>query len=520
MTGTPVEYRNPIIDADWPDPDVIRVGGDYYLVASSFNRSPGLPILHSVDLVNWALLTHALPRVLPEDHFDLPRHGGGVWAPAIRHHDGVFHVVYPDPDRGILVVSATDPAGPWTAPRLLLEGLGLIDPCPFWDEDGTAWLVHGWARSRSGSKNRIGLVPVDAGLTRSLAPSRTIVDGDTVPGCTTLEGPKLYRRGGWYYLFAPAGGVATGWQSVFRSRTVDGPFEHRVVLRQGETPVNGPHQGAWVDTPHGTDWFVHFQDRGPFGRVVHLQPLTWGDDEWPVIGEATGAEWGVPVLRHPSPHGAVQRGATLDGSDRFQDGLNPLWHWQANPRPGWATAREGTLDLLGPGTDGGNLRTLPQVLAQQLPGTGGVWRSTVTVDGPTGSRAGVTVLGRSYLWCGLRLDDDGVRLVAAHRADGDQDETVLIHEPAAADEPLELSFEWGDDARLRVLVRQGAESWRLLVDGWPITEGHWIGAEIGVFAAAPIGSPTPARARFGPVVLTPAGRDTVAGCEGRLTVGR
>ncbi|WP_345710599.1 glycoside hydrolase family 43 protein, partial [Kineococcus glutinatus] len=460
----------------------------------------------SRDLVNWRLLAHALPRLHPADHFDLPRHGGGVWAPSIRHHDGVFHVVYPDPDRGIFVVSATDPAGPWSAPRLLLGGLGLIDPCPLWDEDGTAHLVHGWARSRSGVKNRLSLVPVDAGLTRPLGPGHVVVDGDALAGCTTLEGPKLYRRDGWCWIFAPAGGVATGWQSVFRSRRVEGPYEHRVVLRQGDSGVNGPHQGAWVDTPDGSGWFLHFQDRGPFGRVVHLQPLTWGEDGWPVIGEPGPDGCGTPVTGHASPHGAVQGPRSLPGSDDFAAGLGRQWYWQANPGDGWARAGGGRLELCGPATDAGNLRGLPQVLAQQLPGTGCRWTCTLELDGPVGARAGVTVLGRSYSWCGVRLDGTGTRLVAAVRGDGDHEETLLVDEPLPGPGAVELRVECGPDAVLGLAARCGDGPWRTLGSGLRAEQGQWVGAEIGVFAAAPLGSPEPARAVVGPVRLEiPAG---------------
>jgi beta-xylosidase len=143
-------YRNPVLHADWSDPDVIRVGADFYLVASSFHRVPGLPILHSRDLVNWSIVGHGLPRLEPEEVFRTPQHGCGVWAPAIRHHDGRFWIVYPDPDRGIFVITAEDPAGPWSSPRLLKAGRGLIDPCPLWDDDGCAYLVHAWAKSRAG----------------------------------------------------------------------------------------------------------------------------------------------------------------------------------------------------------------------------------------------------------------------------------------------------------------------------------------------------------------------------------
>ena len=225
-------YRNPVLKADWSDPDVIRVGTDFYLVASSFHRVPGLPVLHSRDLVHWTIVGHALDRLEPAAAFATPQHGCGVWAPAIRHHAGQFWIFYPDPDRGIYVVTAPAAGGPWTRPRLLKGGRGLIDPCPFWDADGHAYLVHAWARSRAGFNNRITCHRMDPGATRVLDEGRTVIDGDRLPGYRTLEGPKLYRRGDWYWIFAPAGGVAQGWQSAFRSRSVFGPYPNAAGHRR------------------------------------------------------------------------------------------------------------------------------------------------------------------------------------------------------------------------------------------------------------------------------------------------
>ncbi len=145
-------YRNPILYADYSDPDVIRVGEDFYLVASSFEAVPGIPILHSRDLVNWELIGHAFERQVPEDVFSTVQHGGGAWAPAIRYHGGEYSIYYPDPDRGIYVVKAKNAAGPWSAPLLIKAAKGWIDPCPFWDEDGKAYLIHALAASRSGVK--------------------------------------------------------------------------------------------------------------------------------------------------------------------------------------------------------------------------------------------------------------------------------------------------------------------------------------------------------------------------------
>src|SRR5688500_2023169 len=246
-------YRNPIIFADYSDPDVIRVGGDFYMTSSSFGSLPALPILHSKDLVHWTIINHAIPR-FPDAAFDAPQHGNGVWAPSLRYHDGWFWIFYGDPDRGIYRVRTRDIRGAWEPPVLVHAARGWIDPAPLWDDGGNAYLVHAFARSRSGIKHVLHVNRMTPDGTRLLDEgTQVFMDSIAHP---TMEGPKFYKRNGWYYIFAPAGGVPTEWQTVLRSRHVYGPYEDRIVLAQGSTAINGPHQGGWVETPGGEDWFI------------------------------------------------------------------------------------------------------------------------------------------------------------------------------------------------------------------------------------------------------------------------
>jgi beta-xylosidase len=495
------QVTNPVLNADWPDPDAIRVGDDYYLVASSFNRAPGLPVLHSSDLVSWEIVTNALPALLPLEHYAVPRHGGGVWAPSLRLHNGTYFIVYPDPDYGIQVLTAPDPRGEWSSPHLLLAGRGLIDPCPLWDDDGRTYLVHAWAMSRSGVKNRLTVVEVSEDLSTVLGAPQTVVDGGELSGYRTLEGPKFYRHGGWYWIFAPAGGVATGWQSAFRSRSPYGPYESRIVLEQGGTAVNGPHQGAWVDSPTGEHWFLHFQDRGVFGRVVHLQPLTWGEDGWPRIGAQRAVGRGEPMLTLPVPAAgasafAIEGQREPSRSDDFTGtALRPQWHWQANPRPGWARLPgDGTLRLAVPAVDGGNLREIPCVLSQQLPGRPSEVTTSVRLESAvTGARAGLVVLGTDYAWIGLERGAAGVSLVCRQMAMRQGEDTLVLHQMPG--QPLDstqsspsvsirattdgtglVRFSWSIDDRA---------TWHAVAQPFQAVAGQWIGAEIGVFACAP-----------------------------------
>ncbi|MFI6482270.1 family 43 glycosylhydrolase [Nonomuraea sp. NPDC050663] len=460
-------YRNPVLNADWSDPDVIRVGRDFYLTASSFTKVPGLPILHSRDLVNWTVIAHALPEL---EGLTRPEPGCRVWAPSLRHHDGRFWIFWGDPDRGVMQVNATGPRGPWSAPHLVKPGLGLIDACPFWDEDGTAWLVHGWARSRAGINNRLTLNRMTPDATGVLDDGRVIIDGDALPGYRTLEGPKVYKRDGAYWIFAPAGGVAEGWQSAFRAEHLAGPYEDRIVLEQGGTGVNGPHQGAWVDAPDGSHWFLHFQDRGPFGRVVHLQPMSWGDDGWPVMGDG-----GEPVAGHRMPVEG-QPAAEPPTGDTFQaTRLGPQWHWPVNPSPTWYRAGGGSLMLAclpGPG----DLRERGPVVAQRLPAAPFTARTRLTLDAAPGSRAGLVILGATYAWLGVELTGDGPALVCRTAEPGAPERDLLP--PVPLERPK---------AELTVAVDEHGRC--VFGDGesFQATPGRWVGAVLGLFAAGDAG---------------------------------
>ena len=269
------------------------------------------------------------------------------------------------------MTKARDPRGPWEPPTLVKDARGWIDPCPLWDDDGSMYLVHAWAKSRVGfnsvlSVNRLspdGRQVIDEGV--------QVFDGHAKH--PTIEGPKFYKRNGYYYIFAPAGGVKPGWQTVLRSRQVLGPYEDRVVLAQGSTAVNGPHQGAWIDTPKGESWFVHFQDRGAYGRIVHLQPMRWKDD-WPVMGtDPDGDGTGEPVLTFRMPDvGPSAPAAVMQMSDEFNGpALGLQWQWQANPQAAWwsLAARPGALRLTAaaPTPGAASLWPVPNLLLQKFP---------------------------------------------------------------------------------------------------------------------------------------------------------
>jgi beta-xylosidase len=345
-------YHNPILFADYSDPDVIRDGGNYYLVASTFHFVPGIPILQSSDLVHWTIMGHAVERLDMDPRYNMiggNRYGKGVWAPSIRKHDGLFYVYFPTPNEGIFVTTAAKITGPWSEPTAVIAQAGLEDPCPFWDDDGNAYLIH----SMTGAGPLI-LHRMSPDGKRVLDDGKIIVqDPEHLP---VLEGPKLYKRDGYYYIFAPIGGVGKGSQAVLRSRHIYGPYEHRIVLAQGSTNINGPHQGAYVETPDGEAWFVHFQSDGGHGRIVHLEPVRWKDG-WPVIGaDPDGASTGQPTPTGPIPdHDGGPSRQHPQTSDEFNEAmLSPQWEWNHNPDDAhWSlNARPGFLRLIPMQADG------------------------------------------------------------------------------------------------------------------------------------------------------------------------
>lgn len=394
-------YSNPILYGDYSDPDVCRAGEDYFMISSSFCNAPGLPLLHSKDLVNWKVVNYILPRI-PDSRYDKPVHGCGVWAPAIRCHEGTFYACFPMPDEGIFMSTARDPFGKWSEPVNIRPGAGWIDPCPFWDDDGRAWLVAGVAKSRIGYKSVLYMVEMQPDGMELIGEEVKIFDGNE-NGQVTIEGPKLYKRNGWYYIFAPAGGVKTGWQTVLRSRNILGPYEFRVVMRQGSTSVNGPHQGAWVDTVTGEDWFLHFQDVYAAGRIVHLQPMSWKED-WPVIGIAEpGAEWGEPVLQYRKPDvgAAADRTAVCepDTSDDFTGStLGLQWQWNANPGEGWYRLTGDGLRLYAVQEEAGlAYGDYPNLLLQKWPAPEFSCVTRMELSGLCeGDEAGVISMGMEY----------------------------------------------------------------------------------------------------------------------------
>ena len=499
-------YRNPVLHADYSDPDVCAVGEDYFLTASSFNCTPGLPILHSKDLVNWKIVNYALKKVEPVEYYNEPRHGKGVWAPSIRFHGGMYYIYWGDPDFGIFMVKTRDPYGEWDAPVLVKAGKGMIDPCPLWDDDGRVYLAHAWAGSRAKFNSVLTVCELNKEGTKVISDPVLVFDGNDGVN-HTIEGAKFYKRNGFYYLFAPAGGVVSGWQLVMRSKDVYGPYEARIVMAQGKTDINGPHQGGWVDTPAGESWFLHFQDKGAYGRVLHLNPMKWVND-WPVIGvDKDGDGCGDPVSRYRKPKtGKTYPIETPVESDEFDTRkLGLQWEWHANYQDVFGfTTNMGYARIYGHELSPHfkNFWEVPNLLMQKFPAEEFTATAKLKVSAKDdGQLSGLIIMGWDYSWIGVEKQGEKFLLKQAVCKDAEQGNleqvsTLAVLEPSRKFE-AGLFPNYEREIYIRVHVGKGAYCrFSYSLDGKKFTEagtlfkarqGKWIGAKVGMFSVTPHG---------------------------------
>lgn len=498
-------YKNPVIYADYSDPDAIRVGDDFYMVSSSFGHFPGLPVLHSKDLVNWEIIGHAIQNY-PFPEFDNPQHGNAIWAPSIRYHNHEFYIYFGDPDRGVFMTKAQKPEGPWEPLKLINKITGWIDCCPFWDEDGSAYLVHAFANSRCGIKSILSVNKMNPEGTSVVNDGGVLVFNGQ-QNHPTMEGPKLYKRNGYYYIFAPAGGVKPGWQTVLRSKNILGPYEDKIVLEQGSTTVNGPHQGAWVTTQTGEDWFLHFQDRYAYGRIVHLQPMKWEND-WPVIGidyDHNGI--GEPVSGYKKPNiGKPYSTMIPQTSDEFDSiPLGLQWQWNSNFKTTWysLTGRPGYLRLYSQEHDQKdiNLWSVGRLLLQKMPAEKFAATTKLELNATnTGEKAGLLVFGMDYSYIAIEKIQVGYRIsqVVCTDAKGGKAEMALGNIDTPAKEVyLKVEIKPENESEIVPKVICGfsystdGKTYHSLGASFIAKEGLWVGAKVGLFSLSPNGVENP-----------------------------
>lgn len=478
------KYKNPILFSDYSDPDIIRNGNDFFMVASSFTYFPGVPVLHSTDLVNWKIVSYAVNK-MPISKYDTPQHGCGVWAPSIRYHNGKYYVYFGDPDEGIFMACTDDPFGKWQDTICVAKSKGWIDTCPFWDDDGNAYLIRGVAKSRIGYKSKLFLHKMSSDGTKLLDDGILVFDGRI--NHPTIEGPKMYKRNDYYYILAPAGGVQTGWQMMARSKNIYGPYEHKVILHQGDSVINGPHQGGLVELENGECWFIHFQDLNAYGRITHLQPAKWVDD-WLEIGVDTNNDKiGEPVLEYNKPAGLGSDIIyPLDSDEFVGDKLGLQWQWQAHEGDNFYKFSDKGIVLNALPYCGNNISDVPNVLCQLINRPNFEVTTKVNLKLQNGDCCGLVITGGSYY--GIKIDNTNDGFVAnqvSYELEKDRENTEIIGGSYSFD---------SDSVYLKLtMTYPGVISAYISLDGdkylkvgsdmtYQVSRKSWVGGKIGIFA--------------------------------------
>lgn len=459
-------YKNPVIFGDYADPDIICHGSDFYMVSSSFLRVPGLPVLHSKDLVNWRLAGYALEKLPDGCKRSGGFLGGGVWAPSIRYYNGSFYIFFCNPDSGIYMTKSGCADRDWEEPRLIISGRGLIDPCPLW-ENGRLYIVHAYAKSRCGINSRLAVITLDENTYEIIDGDRVIFDGTI--SHPIIEGPKFYKRDGWYYIFSPAGGIENGWQTVLRSKSVYGPYEDRIVLRQGKTDINGPHQGGLVELDNGESWFMHFRQYGVYGRIIYLEPVQWLYG-WPVMGEkADSGLCGQPVYEYFKPDtgedGAEYR---LGCSDKFENGIPAMqWQWYIEDGSSRCKPAEGFLRL----ESGGTQYLQEAALTQRLMSCD--MTAEVYVEPSAGAEAGLMLFGNERY--SIAVTEEGIFCVSG-------DKEYKAASGGRASLRVEIKADENKNALCRFSFRTGGEEYICLGDEFSARDAeNGEGIRVGIY---------------------------------------
>ena len=466
-------FANPVLNADYSDPDVIRVGDAYYMTCSEFHFM-GMPILKSEDMVNWRVVGQVFDSINLPGYSSMEKYGNGTWAPALRYHDGKFWIFVCTPNEGLFMTTAQNAEGPWEPLVRVANVSGWEDPCPLWDDDGNAYL----------GRSQLGAGPI---ILHKMAANgkRLLDDGVKIYEGPVAEGTKLFKKDGWYYLSIPEGGVGTGWQTVLRSKDIYGPYEGKRVLETGSTDVNGPHQGALVDTPDGEWWFYHFQSAGTLGRVMHLQPVRW-EDGFPVIGEdydGNGIGEPVKICRKPAA-GAGSPVCLPQTSDQFHAGKWGV-QWQFNHNPDYnfinRTPRDGWLGLTPLYAD--RMRNSRNQFTQKLMGYKG--QATVKLDYgdlKVGERAGLECIGNKYVGLEVELYESGKYVIQIEK-DGSISNTRIL----SGDQSTEVWLRLDQDAVDNVFqfsYSLDGKNFTTLGSGFDMGDGDWKGARVGLFCYA------------------------------------
>lgn len=329
-------FTNPVVYADVPDMDVIRVGDDFYMMSTTMHLMPGAPVMRSKDLVNWEIISYVFDRLTDTSNYDLINgtvYGRGQWATSIRYHKGKFYVLFSPNDKPYrsYIYTATDPAGKW---ELLTRTQHFHDSSLFFDDDGRVYVFSGTGSLKELNADLSDVKPDGVDM-------KIFERDETETGL--LEGSRVVKCDGKYYLLMiswPKGGNRR--QVCYRADKITGPYEKKVILEDNFAGFPYVGQGCIVDDTKGNWYGMIFQDRGGVGRVATLMPCRWIDG-WPILGDENGK---VPLLMEKPVQGCPEKSLVV--SDDFSDSKLKLnWQWNHNPvNEAWSlTERPGFLRL-------------------------------------------------------------------------------------------------------------------------------------------------------------------------------
>ncbi len=350
-------FRNPVLWSDVPDPDVIRVGDDYYLVSTTMHLMPGAPIMHSKDLVNWKTIGYIFPRLTDSPKYNMEKgtvYGRGQWATSLKYHNGKLYALFApndNPGGETYICSAENPAGPWNTVSRLRH---FHDATLFFDDDNRVYVVYGTGQMIELKQDLSDVIP---------GTERQIMQRDSTE-TGLLEGSRVIKKDGKYYLLMISWPKTGRREVCYRSDKIEGPYEKKVILETdfGGFPKVG--QGTIVDSKDGRWWGIIFQDRGGVGRVLTLEPCRWIDG-WPMLGDENGK---IPYEMEKPVSG--YSGGEIVSSDEFDsEKLNLDWQWNHNPvdaawslkeRKGWLRLKTSRISK--------NLFLAPNTISQRTEG--------------------------------------------------------------------------------------------------------------------------------------------------------
>lgn len=502
------QYSNPILQGFYPDPSIVRVGRDYYLVNSTFIWFPGIPVFHSRDLVNWTQIGNAIDRS-SQLNFAKLNTWQGVYAPDITFHAGTFYIINTCvPCGGNFVITAKNPAGPWSEPTWLpIDG---IDTSLFFDEDGSAWIINNGPpeeKPRYEGHRAIWLQQFDTKQMKLIGPRKVLIDSGVHPeeNPIWIEGPHIFRKDGAYYLIAAEGGTAEGHSEVvFRSDKVTGPyvpFADNPILTQRDlkgSPITSTGHASFVKTPSG-DWWSVFLGVRPYddqnfntGRETFLMPVRW-EQGWPRITDH-GAR--VPwVARRPNLPAGTRAPVPTSGSFTIRDEFNgsklpPYWMMMRNPVGKWWRLAGGALHLDARGTALGDMGN-PSLWARRQQHLNATVTTRVRFNPPSdAAEAGLAAMQNDEYFYYLAVGrDHGKRVVRLRRRAGGPDAmagAVLASSPIP-NGPIELrinargaayDFGWSADGKSWHLLARNADGTLLSTK----KSGGFVGAVFALYA--------------------------------------